>query len=49
MESEHDFGGDALSPELPKKLIAAYEKLMPMYEYLMEVHRGYGESAEEKR
>ena len=49
VESEHDFGGDALSAGLPKKLLSAYEKLMPMYAYLMEVHRGYGQSVEEKQ
>ena len=49
VESEHDVGGDALSAGLPKKLLSAYEKLMPMYAYLMEVHRGYGQSVEEKQ
>ena len=48
VESEHDFGGDALSAGLPKKLLSAYEKLMPMYAYLMEVHRGWGKSEDEK-
>ena len=49
VESEQDFGGDALQADLPKKLVSTYEKLMPMYEYLMEVHRAYGENAEKKR
>ncbi len=48
VESAHDFGGDALSPELPKKLLSTYEKLMPLHDYLMEIHRNYG-ATEEKR
>ncbi len=46
VESAHDFGGDVLSPELPGVLLNTYEKLMPLYEYLLEVHRLYGESRE---
>ena len=49
VESAHDFGGDALRADLPAKLVSTYEKLMPMYDFLMEVHRAYGESGEKKR
>ncbi|MBR1456705.1 MAG: DUF2461 domain-containing protein [Oscillospiraceae bacterium] len=48
VESAHDFGGDLLTPELPKKLVNTFDKLMPMYEFLLEVHRAYGEAREEK-
>ena len=46
VESAHDFGGDLLRPDLPKKLVNTYEKLMPLYEYLLEIHRAYGSEQE---
>ena len=39
LELSRDFGGDALSPELPVLLADAYEKLLPMYDFFMEVYR----------
>ena len=48
VESAHDFGGDLLTPGLPKKLAATYEKLMPLYRYLQEVHQAYGKAQQEK-
>ena len=35
LEHTEEFGGDALSPELPAILVREYEKLMPMYELFM--------------
>ena len=37
-EWKHDFGGELLSPTLPETLARAYDKLMPLYEYFLEVH-----------
>ena len=34
-----DFGGDALSGALPEILTDCYEKLMPMFDFFMEVYR----------
>lgn len=39
-----DFGGDALSERLPLILAEAFSELMPMYEYLLSVHRAAGEA-----
>jgi DNA polymerase-3 subunit gamma/tau len=39
-----DFGGDALSERLPLILAEAFSGLMPMYEYLLSVHRAAGEA-----
>lgn len=39
MEICRDFGGDIFSPRLPEILADAYEKLLPMYDYLMEIYR----------
>lgn len=45
----HDFGGDALTAELPEKLAKAYARLMPLYDFFCEVYRAAAESGEEKR
>ena len=45
----HDFGGDALSPQLPEELTKAYARLMPLYDFFCEVYRAAAESGEEKR
>ena len=34
-----DLEGNAFSPELPNILIEAFERLMPMYQFLLQVHR----------
>ena len=39
-----DFGGDALSERLPLILAEAFSELMPMYEFLLSVHRAAGEA-----
>jgi uncharacterized protein (DUF2461 family) len=39
VEARRDLEGDAFSPELPRILCAAFEKLMPLYDYLQQVHR----------
>lgn len=39
LEKDFDLGGDAFSEDLPKILAEAFSKLMPMYEYFMEVYR----------
>ena len=39
VEAEFDFGGAALDPALPAQLAEAFDKLMPMYEFLLSVHR----------
>jgi len=38
LEKDFDLGGDAFSENLPEILADAYSKLMPMYEYFMEVY-----------
>ena len=44
-----DFGGELLTPELPEALARAYGRLMPFYEFLLEVCQAAAESAEERR
>ncbi len=39
IEVSRDFGGDVLSERLPEILVDCYEKLMPMFDFLMEVYR----------
>lgn len=39
IEVSRDFGGDALSSGLPEILVDCYEKLMPMFDFFMEVYR----------
>lgn len=39
LEICRDFGGDILSPELPELLVDSYEKLLPMYDFFMEIYR----------
>ena len=39
IEVSRDFGGDVLSDRLPEILVDCYEKLMPMFDFLMEVYR----------
>jgi len=38
-----DFGGELLSPQLPRILVDCYEKLMPMYEFFVEFYHMAGE------
>lgn len=44
VEALRDLGGDAFSPALPDVLADAFEALMPMYEYLLQVHRAAGQA-----
>ena len=44
VEFVRDLEGDAFSPALPRILADAYAKLMPMYEYLLQVHRAAGKA-----
>ena len=46
LEHAGDFGEALCTPELPQRLVALYEKLLPMYGYLLEV---YEESRKEVR
>ena len=39
IEVSRDFGGDVLNEQLPEILVDCYEKLMPMFDFLMEVYR----------
>ena len=39
LEVSRDFGGEALTPELPRLLADAYAKLMPMYDFFVEFYR----------
>ena len=39
LELSRDFGGDIFSPRLPELLAEAYEKLLPMYDFFMEIYR----------
>ena len=39
LEKSFDLGGDAFKEELPEILADSFSKLMPMYEYFMEVYR----------
>ena len=39
LEISRDFGGDILSPELPELLADSFEKLLPMYDFFMEIYR----------
>ena len=39
IEVSRDFGGDVLSERLPEILVDCYEKLMPMFDFFMEVYR----------
>jgi len=48
VESAHDFGGVLLTPELPQTLVDTFAALMPLYEYLLGVHRACIEGREEK-
>lgn len=44
-----DFGGELLTPELPEKLAKAYGRLMPLYDFLLELYHAAGEAEEEAR
>lgn len=48
LEHREAFGGVALSPQLPEVLAQAFEQLMPMYQFFMEIYRAAGENAAEK-
>ena len=39
IEVSWDYGGDVLSERLPEILVDCYEKLMPMFDFFMEVYR----------
>ena len=39
IEVSQDFGGDVLSERLPEILVDCYERLMPMFDFFMEVYR----------
>ena len=39
VEYAGDMGDAVFTPDLPETLCEAFEKLMPMYEYLSQVHR----------
>lgn len=39
MEMSRDFGGDILSPNLPELLADNFGKLLPMYDFFMEIYR----------
>lgn len=39
IEVSRDFGGDVLSERLPEILVDCYERLMPMFDFFMEVYR----------
>ena len=39
LEKDFDLGGDAFSERLPEILADEFSKLMPMYEYFMEIYR----------
>lgn len=39
MELSRDFGGDILSPNLPELLADNFGKLLPMYDFFMEIYR----------
>ena len=44
-----DFGGALLTPELPEKLTEDFARLMPLYEFFLEIFLTAAESAEERR
>lgn len=41
---ERDFGGDALSAQLPQIILDTYEKLMPLFDYFEEFFRAAGDT-----
>ncbi len=49
VEWVQDFGGELLKPELPEFLTKAYARLMPLYEFFLEVYYAAGENREETR
>ena len=49
VERVQDFGGELLSPELPETLVKAWARLMPLYEFFLEVWLTAAESAEKER
>ena len=53
VETMRDLEGDAFTPELPRILCDCYAKLMPMYDYLAQIHSAARKdglpAAEEKR
>ena len=44
-----DFGGELLTPELPEKLTEDFARLMPLYEFFLEIFLTAAERAEERR
>ena len=44
LSAEYDFGGDLLTPELPRILAEGYESLMPCYELFRTFRRSCGEN-----
>ena len=49
VEWVHDFGGELLKPELPDTLAKSFARLMPLYEFFLEVCRAAAETGEERR
>lgn len=47
-EWKHDFGGALLEPSLPETLARAYTRLMPLFEFFLEVHHAALDTAEEE-
>ena len=43
-----DFDGNRLGPELPETLARAFVRLLPLYEFLLEVHAAAAEARDEK-
>ena len=46
VEWVQDFGGELLSPELPETLVKAWARLMPLYEFFLDVWLTAAEAAE---
>ena len=49
LEKSFDLGGDAFDPRLPEILAEEFSKLMPMYEYFMEVYRSCPAEPQQRR
>ena len=46
VEALRDLEGEAFSPDLPRILAEVFTELMPMYEYLLQVHRAAGKAGQ---
>lgn len=49
VEWVQDFGGELLTPRLPEKLVQSFARLMPLYEFFLEVFLATEEAAQERR